>query len=130
MLYLDNQKSTVNNGYSYFLSGSGLNEVKELLGDFPYTDLGDEIEFSPLKLGVVCDLLVDFEITSHRKDIIKRIEKVKAPKLTLVEEPKFPTFKLQPHKYQMDAVKYGLDHPRFLLGDEMGKLPSPLPTVM
>lgn len=130
MLYLDNQKSTINNGYSYFLSGNSLDEAKELLGDFPYTDLGEEIEFSPLKLGIVCDLLVDFEITSHRKDIIKRIEKVKAPKLTLVDAPQFPTFKLQPHQYQMEAVKYGLEHPRFLLGDEMGKLPSPLPTVM
>lgn len=120
MLLLSNDKSTTTNGYSYFLSGDELEEVRPLFAEVPHQSSPFSLEFSVNRLADICDILSDYDITSERSDIRKRIEQNKPKKMIPVANPVLPKFKLQPHDYQKEAVKYGLAHPRFLLGDEMG----------
>lgn len=120
MLYLTNDKSTQHNGYSLFLSGDELDEVRPLFEGFQHSSSPFYMEFSTTRLADVCDVLCEYDVMSEDKMLQKRIDKVRPAKLELVANPKLPTFKLGPHEYQKDAIKYGIDHPRFLLGDEMG----------
>ena len=120
MLKIDSRKSTSNNGYSIFLSGEELDEVRDLFTDMPHVSSPFYLEFSPLKFDDVCDVLCDYELTSDRADIRKKITQHKVPIMVPNPSPVYPKFKLQPHKHQVEAVKYGLAHPRFLLGDVMG----------
>lgn len=120
MLNLENGNSTVNQGYSLFLSGANLSEVKPLFASMPHNDHDDTLEFSTLKFQDICDILVDYELTSSNAQLRKRIAQNKPMIRHLISNPVLPKFKLAPHDYQKEALKYALEHPRFLLGDEMG----------
>ena len=120
MLYLENDKSTLHGGYSLFLSGDELEEVRPLFERFPHTSSPFYLEFAVNRLDDICDVLCDYELTSSKKELLKRILATKQVPLSINLNPSLPKFKLNPHEYQKEAVKYGIEHPRFLLGDEMG----------
>lgn len=120
MLYLTNDKSAVRGGYGLFLSGEELDEVRDLFKNLPHDSSPFSLEFSPTKFADVCDVLCDYEVTSERPDIRKKIATHKPKIMEVLPNPVLPKFKLNPHQYQLDAIKYGIEHPRFLLGDEMG----------
>lgn len=130
MLSLESGKSSVNQGYAILLSGEELDEVRPLFKDVPHVDHGDELEFSNLLFENVCDILIDYPITSLSSNLKKKLQASKPPLMVPKANPIPPKFKLQPRDYQLDAVRFGLERDKFLLADLMGKLPSPLPTVM
>jgi len=120
MLHLENDKSTTHNGYSLFLSGDELDEVRPLFDGFPHVSSPFHLEFAVTRLADVCDILSDYDLMAASGQLNKRITQLKPATMELVDNPVLPKFKLAPHLYQKDAVKYGIEHPRFLLGDEMG----------
>lgn len=130
MLRLESGKSSVNQGYAILLSGEELDEVRSLFKDVPHVDHGEELEFSNLLFENVCDILIDYPIISTSTNLKKKLEASKPPLMIPKANPIPPKFKLQPRDYQIEAIKYGLLKSKFLLSDDMGKLPSPLPTVM
>lgn len=125
MLYIDNITSEKTGKYALRLTGDEIHEVFPLFRDLPIDRGHDYIDFKVTSFADICDILVDYKLSSNTKQTLKRIRETKPPIMEANLNFIAPKFKLNPHKYQMDAVKFGLDHPRFLLGDTMGKLPSP-----
>lgn len=125
MLYIDNITSEKTGKYALRLTGDELREVSTLFRNLAIDEGYDYIDFKVTSFADICDILADYELSSHAKPTIKRIAETKPPILEANLNFIAPKFKLKPHKYQLEAVKFGLDHPRFLLGDVMGKLPSP-----
>lgn len=62
----------------------------------------------------------EFELTDKVKTRIKTVEKTLPPKMKLLPDVKYPKFKVPPRKAQAEAVMFGLERKRFLLGDIMG----------
>lgn len=120
MLYLSNDASTIHNGYGLFLTGDELAEVRDLFSDVPCQSSPFSLEFSVTQFDDVIDILTDYEVSSESKLLQKKLDTRKPPIMHLVENPVMPKFKLKPHDYQLEAIKYGITKERFLLGDEMG----------
>lgn len=120
MLRLESGKSSVNQGYAILLSGEELDEVRSLFKDVPHVDHGEELEFSNLLFENVCDILIDYPIISTSTNLKKKLEASKPPLMIPKANPIPPKFKLQPRDYQIEAIKYGLEKSKFLLGDMMG----------
>lgn len=120
MLHLTNKKNDVGGGYSLILQGDELQEVAQLFEHVPHIKGDGFIEFPNNKLSNICDTLSDYELSSEIKTLAKRINECKPPLLQLQEDVKLPVFKLQPHTYQAEAVKYGIAKKKFLLADDMG----------
>ena len=120
MLYLSNDASTIHNGYGLFLTGDELAEVRDLFSDVPCQSSPFSLEFSVTQFDDVIDILTDYEVSSESKLLQKKLDTRKPPIMQLVENPVMPKFKLKPHNYQLEAIKYGITKERFLLGDEMG----------
>lgn len=114
MISIDLRKAENFLGYSYFITPY----VDELngLGKF----FGKEYEIQNTKITAMLDALLDYEITSPRKDVLKKLNELKAPVLKEKEDVVKPNFKLKPHKHQLEGVKYMLAHERCIIGDEMG----------
>ena len=105
-----------NGDYSLFITFNYNSDVVSIVKSFPTrvydkVDKSWEIPFN--RLGEVVDKLSAYDITITGKYI----------DLTEKKEVKFPKdfqFKTKPYEHQIEGVQYGLNHNKWLLGDEQG----------
>lgn len=117
MININIDKSVKCNGdYSLFITFDFNSEIVSTIKSFPtrFYDAKDkswELPFN--QLGIVVNRLSSFG------NIIITGEYIKLDK-DEVEIPKDYKFKTKPFEHQLDGVKYGLNHNKWLLGDEQG----------
>ena len=114
MLSIDLRPSTTVGGYSYYVSP--IDERLLTIG----TIVDDEVEIPNSRLVPLMDILISDDITSPRKDVLKKLLKMKPKSLPEKREVVLPKFKLQPRPHQVEAIKFAVEKERFLNCDEMG----------
>ena len=109
-------KSVKCNGeYSLFVSFEYNADIINIVKQFPtrvYNSANKTWELPLNKLGDVVNKLSAYDITISGKYI--NLEKKR------VQIPKNFKFKTEPYKHQIVGVEYGLNHDKWLLGDEQG----------
>lgn len=116
MLNIDIKESKRCNGdYSLFVTFDYDNRIIDIIKSFPtraYDSTNKSWELPFNQLGKLVEKLSDFDITISGKYI-----KLETEKRTL---PKNFKFKTNPFNHQIIGVEYGLNHDKWLLGDEQG----------
>lgn len=116
MINIDIRESEKCNGeYSLFVSFEYNNDIVDIVKSFPirvYNPKSKTWELPFNKLGELVNKLSDYDIEIHGKYI-----NLDTPK---VEIPKTYKFKTEPFNHQLEGVKFGLNHDKWLLGDEQG----------
>lgn len=116
MINIDIKESVKCNGdYSLFVSFEYNSDILAIVKAFPTrvynsTDKTWELPFN--KLGELVNKLSDYDITISGKYINLNAKEV--------ELPSNFKFKTKPFEHQIAGVKYGLNHDKWLLGDEQG----------
>ena len=116
MITIKVEKSNRCNGdWALFISFPYNAHIVETIRQFPtrYWDKNNKTWELPLdRLGSLVEQLPSeqFDISGHYEKLVKR--KVKAPKGF--------EFKTSPFSHQLEGFQYGLDHEKWLLGDEQG----------
>lgn len=104
-----------NGDYSLFVSFEYNSDVLDIVKSFStrfYNSTNKTWELPFNKLGELVNKLSGYDITISGKYIDTEISKVKIP-------PYF-NFKTTPYKHQIEGVEFGLNHDKWLLGDEQG----------
>lgn len=106
---------TCNGDYSLFISFEYNSDVVNIIKSFPTRvyDKDDktwEVPFN--QLGNVVSKLSDYDITISGKYV-----KLETNETQIPEDFKFKT---KPFEHQLEGIKYGLNHNKWLLGDEQG----------
>ena len=116
MINIDIRKSEKCNGeYSLFVSFEYSTEIVDTIKAFPtrfYNPKAKSWELPFKQLGELVNKLSDYDIEIHGKYI-----NLDTPK---VEIPKPYKFKTKPFNHQIEGVTFGLNHDKWLLGDEQG----------
>lgn len=116
MINIDIRESEKCNGeYSLFVSFEYNNDIVDIVKSFPirvYNPKSKTWELPFNKLGELVNKLSDYDIEIHGKYI-----NLDTPK---VEIPKSYKFKTKPFNHQLEGVTFGLNHNKWLLGDEQG----------
>lgn len=116
MINIDIRESEKCNGeYSLFVSFEYNNDIVDIVKSFPirvYNPKSKTWELPFNKLGELVNKLSDYDIEIHGKYI-----NLDTPK---VEIPKSYKFKTEPFNHQIEGVTFGLNHDKWLLGDEQG----------
>ena len=111
------QSKKCNGDYSIFAAFEYDNKVVEAIRALPsrYWDKNTkEWEIPIKKLNVLVDRLLEYDI-----EIIGEIDKL-VEKKTVVQSVNGFEFKTTPFKHQIEGFQFGLNHDRWLLGDEQG----------
>ena len=101
--------------YSLFVSFEYNNDIVSIVKSFPirvYNPKNQTWELPFNKLGELVNKLSDYDIEIKGKYI-----NLDTPK---IEIPKSYKFKTKPFNHQIDGVTFGLNHDKWLLGDEQG----------
>lgn len=116
MINIDIRESEKCNGeYSLFVSFEYNTDIVDIVKSFPirvYNPKSKTWELPFNKLGELVNKLSDYDIEIHGKYI-----NLDTPK---VEIPKSYKFKTEPFSHQLEGVTFGLNHNKWLLGDEQG----------
>ena len=109
------QSEQCNGKYSLFITFEYNSNIVEIVKSFPtrvYNSKDKSWELPFNKLGEVVNKLSAYDITISGKYIELETEEVKLPSNF--------KFKTEPYEHQIEGVKYGLNHDKWLLGDEQG----------
>lgn len=104
-----------NGDYSLFVSFEYNSDVLDIVKSFStrfYNSTNKTWELPFNKLGELVNKLSGYDITISGKYIDTEISKVKIPS--------YFKFKTTPYKHQIEGVEFGLNHDKWLLGDEQG----------
>lgn len=116
MINIDIKESEKCNGdYSLFVSFEYDSDIVNIVKSFPirvYNPNSKTWELPFNKLGELVNKLSDYDIEIHGKYI-----NLNTPK---IEIPKTYKFKTKPFNHQIEGVTFGLNHDKWLLGDEQG----------
>lgn len=110
-----NRSAKCNGDYSLFVSFEYNSDILGIVKSFPtrYYNKDDKTWELPFnKLGEIVDSLSEYDI-----NISGRYIKLETNE---IEIPSYFKFKTKPYEHQIDGVKYGLNHNKWLLGDEQG----------
>lgn len=117
MININIDKSKNCNGeYSLFITFDFNTEILSIVKSFPtrvYNSNNKSWELPLNQLGAVVNKLSDFGNITITGEYVKLNKKE-------IEIPKDYKFKTKPFEHQLEGVKYGLNHNKWLLGDEQG----------
>ena len=116
MINIEVKESEKCNGdYSLFISFEYNTDIISIVKSFPtrvYNDKDKTWELPLTKLGDVVNALSAYDITITGKYVKLEKDEIKIP-----DDFKFKT---KPFEHQLEGVQYGLNHNKWLLGDEQG----------
>ena len=106
---------SMNGDISLFVKFDYDEKILNIIRAFPtrtYQSKDKSWELPFNQLGKLVDRLSDYDITIEGKYIILETEKI--------EIPSDFNFKTTPYQHQIEGLEYGLNHDKWLLGDEQG----------
>lgn len=115
MITINIRKSNRANGdYSMFISFPYNTEIIDIIRSFPtkyWSPDEKEWEVPALKFNEMIQRLEKFDVAVSGEELLEKKE---------ITKPDNFEFKTKPFNHQIDGFNYGLNHTRWLLGDEQG----------